>query len=132
MKSNPIKKPAQRGGKRPGSGRKKGTPNKATFELKQAAAEHGQEVLDALIRIIRDQETPANTIVAACRELLDRGYGKPTQHVVEENVTNGMTPDVLKRLETDMLERMARARERQRQVLLERGFIDEDGNKLRD
>jgi hypothetical protein len=131
MKSNPIKKPGQRGGKRPGSGRKKGTSNKATFELKQAAAEHGQEVLDALIRIIRDQETPANTIVAACRELLDRGYGKPTQYV-EENVTDGMTPDVLKRLETDMLERMARARERQRQVLLERGFIDEAGNKLRD
>jgi hypothetical protein len=131
MKSNPIKKPAKRGGKRPGSGRKKGTPNKATFELKQAAAEHGQEVLDALIRIIRNRETPSNTIVAACRELLDRGYGKPTQYV-EENVTNSMTPDVLKRLETDMLERMTRARERQRQVLIERGFIDEDGNKLRD
>jgi 3-methyladenine DNA glycosylase/8-oxoguanine DNA glycosylase len=131
MKSNPIQKPGNRGGRRPGSGRKKGSPNKATFELKQAAAEHGQEVLDALMRIIRDQETPANTIVAACRELLDRGYGKPTQYV-EENVTNSMTPDVLKRLETDMLERMAKARERQRQVLIERGFIDKDGNKLRD
>jgi len=122
-------KKSNRGGKRPNSGRKPGVPNKATFKLKQAAAEHGEEVLNALIRIIRDQETPANTIVAACRELLDRGFGKPTQSIdakLEHEPMNMI--EIAKQLD----ERMRKSRERQQQILIERGFIDEDGNKLRD
>jgi hypothetical protein len=67
----------KRGGRREGSGRKKGTPNKTTFELKQVAAKHGREALNALISIIRNEETPPNVIVSACREVLDRGFGKP-------------------------------------------------------
>jgi hypothetical protein len=129
MKSKPIKKPGQRGGKRPGSGRKKGTPNKATFELKQAAAEYGEEVLQVLVSLIRNEQTPANTIVAACRELLDRGFGKPTQSIdakLEHEPMNMI--EIAKQLD----ERMKKARERQQQILIERGFIDEDGNKLRD
>jgi hypothetical protein len=127
MKSKPIKKTGQRGGRRPGSGRKKGTPNKATFELKQAAAEHGEEVLSALVSIIRNQETPPHVIVVACRELLDRGYGKPTQSIDETvTVQNGMGPEMIKRLETDMLERMERARQRQLAVLEERRHLFQD------
>lgn len=68
---------SKRGGRRPGSGRKKGIPNKSTFELKQAAAEYGEEALGALVSIIRNEETPPNVIVTACREILDRGFGKP-------------------------------------------------------
>jgi hypothetical protein len=74
----------KRGGKRLGSGRKKGTPNKSTFELKQAAAEYGEEALGALISIIRNKETPPNVVVSACREVLDRGFGKPAVSVEVE------------------------------------------------
>jgi len=69
---------SKRGGKRPGSGRKPGAPNKTSFELKKAAAEYGKEALSALISIIRNEETPPNVIVSACREVLDRGFGRPT------------------------------------------------------
>ena len=68
---------SKRGGRRQGSGRKPGTPNKLTFLLKEAAAEHGNEILNTLMNIIRDSETPANVTVSACRELLDRGFGRP-------------------------------------------------------
>ena len=68
---------SKRGGRRQGSGRKPGTPNKLTFLLKEAAAEHGNEILNTLMYIIRDSETPANVTVSACRELLDRGFGRP-------------------------------------------------------
>ncbi|MFK5950340.1 MAG: hypothetical protein QM500_16400, partial [Methylococcales bacterium] len=59
---------SNRGGKRPGSGRKKGTTNKQTFELKKIAAKHGEEALNKLMEIIRDNETPANVTVMACKE----------------------------------------------------------------
>ncbi len=68
---------SKRGGMRIGAGRKAGVPNKLTFILKEAAAEHGNEILSTLMGIIRDSETPANVTVAACRELLDRGFGRP-------------------------------------------------------
>jgi len=70
-------KQSSRGGKRPGSGRKRGTPNKSTFELKKAAARYGDEALKTLMAIIRNPETPVNVTVSACKEVLDRGFGKP-------------------------------------------------------
>jgi transcriptional regulator with XRE-family HTH domain len=69
--------------------------------------------------------------IKAADKLLDRGYGRPAV-TVEANVDNKLDPDLMHRLETEFVERMAKARERQRQVLIERGFIDKDGNKLRD
>jgi len=81
-------KQSNRGGKRAGSGRKKGTPNKSTFELKQAAAKYGNEALNKLMEIMRDPETPSNVAVSACKEVLDRGFGKPaiTVDVPEVNL----------------------------------------------
>jgi transcriptional regulator with XRE-family HTH domain len=78
----------------------------------------------------RQARRPASR-VAAADKLLDRGHGRPAV-TVEAHVDNKLDPNLMQRLETDFVERMARARERQRQVLLERGFIDEAGNKLRD
>lgn len=98
-----------RGGKRPGSGRKPGTPNKATFELKQVAAEYGQEALSALISIIRNEETPPNVIVSACREVLDRGFGRPaiTVEATVNNLNVFPSKEVLDGIYTKALEEAA-------------------------
>ncbi|MGZ8226577.1 MAG: hypothetical protein ACXWT3_08080 [Methylococcaceae bacterium] len=82
----------KRGGKRPGSGRKKGIPNKNTFELKQAAAKHGEEALSALISVIRNEETPPNVIVSACREVLDRGFGRPAITIDPQEINLNVFP----------------------------------------
>ena len=47
-------KPAAHGGKRPGSGRKKGTLNKLTQTIKAKAAAHGDDALSTMIGIMND------------------------------------------------------------------------------
>jgi hypothetical protein len=47
-----------RGGKRPGAGRQKGAPNKATAERQAAIAASGEAPLDYMIRVMRDQSAP--------------------------------------------------------------------------
>lgn len=67
-------------GSKPGEhrgGRKKGTPNKVTIELKDAARRYTQDALDALVEVLADGSDAAR--VAAAREILDRGYGKASQ-----------------------------------------------------
>jgi hypothetical protein len=60
-------------------GRKKGTPNKATADIKALARVHGPEAVEKLVELMRTG--PEKVRLAAARELLDRGYGKPTQAV---------------------------------------------------
>lgn len=67
-------------GKKTG-GRRKGTPNKATADIKAAAAVHGPAALGALAEIATDASAPAAARVSAAVALLDRGFGKPTQAV---------------------------------------------------
>jgi hypothetical protein len=90
MISKSIK--SKRGGRRPGSGRKPGTPNKLTFELKKAAAAYGEEALNTLITIMRNEETPPNVAVAACREILDRGFGKPAITIDAQEINVNVFP----------------------------------------
>lgn len=66
-------------GKKTG-GRVKGTPNKATAEIKAAAQRHGQACIDALVDILKNGESEQARIAAA-KELLDRGYGKSQQNI---------------------------------------------------
>ena len=60
-------------------GRRKGTPNKNTADLKALASKHGPAALKA-IRVLADTAENEQTRLAAWRELLDRGYGKPAQY----------------------------------------------------
>lgn len=66
-------KPGERRG-----GRKAGTPNKATVELRQAAGAYTAEALETLATIMRQGQSETARISAATA-LLDRAHGKPAQ-----------------------------------------------------
>jgi hypothetical protein len=66
-------------------GRSKGTPNKATLEIKEAARQYGPQAVAELARLAGLTKQPGSeneqTRVSAIKELLDRGYGKSTQPI---------------------------------------------------
>ncbi|UAB76974.1 hypothetical protein INR77_08950 [Erythrobacter sp. SCSIO 43205] len=76
-------------GRKPGTpktgGRKKGTPNKATAEVKAAAAKYSPSALKTLAEIMADVEQPAAARVSAANSLLDRAHGKPAQAITGGN-----------------------------------------------
>lgn len=59
-------------------GRTKGTPNKATADVRALAQLYTDEAILTLVTIMKhgDAETAR---IAAARELLDRGHGRATQ-----------------------------------------------------
>jgi hypothetical protein len=71
-----------KGGVRPGSGRPKGVPNKATADIKALAQKHGKAAIDKLVKMMDSDDE--RTIIAASKELLDRGYGKAPQAITGE------------------------------------------------
>jgi hypothetical protein len=60
-------------------GRKKGTPNKATADVKAIAQLYTKEAIELLAGIMRDKNAFATARVSAAKELLDRGHGKTRQ-----------------------------------------------------
>jgi hypothetical protein len=77
-----------RGGKRPGAGRPKGAPNKATADIRDAAREYSDQALRVLVQVATAGESEAAR-VAAANAILDRAHGKPKQSVEHEG---GETP----------------------------------------
>lgn len=69
------------GGKRPGAGRPKGAPNKATAEVRDVAQGYTNEAVTTLVSIFLDKDQPAASRVAAAREILDRGHGRSKQSI---------------------------------------------------
>jgi hypothetical protein len=67
------------GGARPNAGRKAGSPNKITAEIKAIAQEHGQKAIELLVDMMYSAQSDSTKVMAA-KELLDRGYGKSMQH----------------------------------------------------
>ncbi|MGZ8096731.1 MAG: hypothetical protein ACXWUD_10890 [Methylosarcina sp.] len=122
-------KKTKRGGRRAGSGRKPGVQNKVTRALKEMASEYTERALDVLVEVMEDPEAPHAARVAAADKVLDRGHGRPAI-TVDATLSDTLGPDMLKRLETEMMERMARARARQQAVLIERRIDDEDDQLL--
>lgn len=61
-------------------GRVKGTPNKATADIKALAQQFGPEAIQELATLMTTSESHQARIAAA-KELLDRGYGKAMQGV---------------------------------------------------
>lgn len=68
-------KPGERRG-----GRKAGTPNKATADIKALAQEYTKDAINELARLAGKAESEAAR-VAAIKELLDRGHGRAAQAV---------------------------------------------------
>ncbi len=80
------------GGKRVGAGRKKGSVNKATVEIKALAQKHSDAAIKKLVKLMNDKETPAATQRAAANDILDRGFGKPAQAIENTDGTK-LFPD---------------------------------------
>jgi hypothetical protein len=123
-------KKTKRGGRRAGSGRKPGVKNRVTTALKDLANEYTERALKVLVEVMEDPEAPHAARVAAADKVLDRGHGRPAI-MVDASLSGKLDQEMLHRLETEMMERMAKARERQRQVLIERNLISETGNEWR-
>ena len=80
-------------GKKAGStktgGRKKGTPNKATADVRELAGEYTEDALKTLVQIMNDNKAAAAARIAAAKAVLDRGHGKPAQAVEHDIKDNG-------------------------------------------
>jgi len=63
-------------------GRVAGTLNKSTSAVKDLALKYSEDAFGELARLSTDAENE-NTRVAACKEILDRAYGKSAQHVIQ-------------------------------------------------
>ncbi len=61
-------------------GRRKGTANKATAEIREHAQQYTVEALEVLAHVAQHGESESARVSAACA-LLDRGHGRPTQAV---------------------------------------------------
>ena len=61
-------------------GRIKGTPNKATADIRALAGAYTAQALTTLAHIMKHGEAEAAR-VSACREILDRTYGRAPQAV---------------------------------------------------
>lgn len=72
---------AQRGGKRPGAGRKPGSRNKLTEENKASIIQLAKSMSEVAMRTLREvcenRKAPAAARVSAANSILDRAYGKP-------------------------------------------------------
>ncbi|QEK93993.1 hypothetical protein E2544_20140 [Achromobacter insolitus] len=62
-------------------GRTKGTPNRATADIKALAQVHAVDAVATLAEIMKGDDYPPAARVAAARELMDRGFGKATQPI---------------------------------------------------
>ncbi|MCY1285671.1 hypothetical protein D9M69_491140 [compost metagenome] len=87
-------------------GRRKGTPNKATVDVKALAQQYSEEAVKSLVEIMRDGDAPHAARVAAAKDILDRGHGKATQPIAgdPDRPPVGMAPQ----LTDDQLETLAR------------------------
>ncbi|MFA4974937.1 MAG: hypothetical protein WC683_20225 [bacterium] len=73
--SNRGSKPGERRG-----GRQKGSPNKATAEIREIARQYAPDAVQELARLSREAQSE-QARVAAIKEILDRAYGKSTQPI---------------------------------------------------
>jgi len=72
---------AQRGGARPGAGRKPGQVSQAKRDIAEMAKGHAEKALEVLISVANNSKAAPAARVSAASAILDRGYGKPRQAV---------------------------------------------------
>lgn len=119
---NQTKSNGRRGGYRKNAGRPKGSMSEARkaqlkaeaalkvqvlnteISLREKAAQHAVEAIEELVRIFKDEATPAAAKVSAIKELLDRGHGKPPQALTGEGGGPIQSETVIKQVIVDPLE----------------------------
>lgn len=79
------------GGARKGAGRKKGGKNMKTEEMQLIAKRHARAAIKR-IRDIMENGEDDKVRLAAAREMLDRGFGKPTQGMTHGGPNGGPIP----------------------------------------
>lgn len=91
-------------GRKPGGpktgGRKAGTPNKVTADVRAAAQQHTATAIETLANIMASGDSDAARVSAA-REILDRGHGKSMAHMaaVVKTSLEDMTDEELNALD---------------------------------
>ena len=85
-------------------GRKKGTSNVITKDIKATAAEMAPMAMKRIGEIAKNKTNPA-VALAACKEIMDRHLGKAVQHVdgeinIYDNLTLGEKEALLRALDT--------------------------------
>lgn len=85
-------------------GRRAGTPNKATREIKDLAQKYAPAAMKELARLASKAESETAR-VAAIKELFDRGFGRPSQAVQHSGAVgtydlSKATDEELERLES--------------------------------
>lgn len=60
-------------------GRRKGSPNRVTADIKKLAQTYGPDAIDTLAEIMNSKDAPEAARVSAIKELLERGFGKVPQ-----------------------------------------------------
>jgi hypothetical protein len=61
-------------------GRRPGTRNKTTLDIRTLAAPYGPDAVKTLASLMCDEAQPPEVRLKACAALLDRGYGKPVEY----------------------------------------------------
>ncbi len=110
--STSVKPKSAHGGKRDGSGRKLGVPNKVTLELGEAAREYTPQALKTLVHVCEKGQSESARVAAACA-ILDRGFGKPKQ-ALEHAGANGGAIEVKGQVD-EFLEKLAAIARRQKE-----------------
>lgn len=85
-------------GPKPGTGkggRKPGARNKVTRTIRELAEPHGEEALRILVKIMRRDKSSVARI-AACREVLDRAFGKAAQPLTPAAGANGVLIEIVR------------------------------------
>jgi predicted ArsR family transcriptional regulator len=68
------------GGARPGAGRPKGALNTATKDIRALAQQYGPQAIATLVELMLQGENQT-VRKSAADSLLDRGFGRPGQHI---------------------------------------------------
>lgn len=84
-------------------GRRAGTPNKATREIKELARPHGPALMKELVRLALKAESE-QARVSAIKEVFDRGWGKSPQAVKHAGAIGTYDLSKLTDAELDVLE----------------------------
>jgi hypothetical protein len=79
-------------------GRRKGTPNKATADVKAMAGVYTGEAIAVLVAIMRRKNASDAVRLAAADKLLDRACGRPGQALTGESGTGPVSFTLIEKL----------------------------------